>query len=252
MSKGKLLVKQSWEWNENDLLEMITTGTKESIELDFKQSAALQNVREKTDVRYEISKDVSALANSAGGSLIYGMCENGHIATKLDAGSDPTVVTKEWLQQVINTTIHRKIDSLRVNQIDLKTQSPERVAYVVYVPQSMRAPYQALDKKFYKRYEFESVAMEEYEVRDLYRRGEIPDLRITFTCPDTKMVFQSGAEDSYPFPLHGAIVNESQFFLIGLLTVAIFADLLYTFLNFWTRRRKGQWRRQNKSKSCFD
>lgn len=39
---------------------------------------------------------------------------------------------------------------------------------------------------------------------------------------------------------------------VGLLTVAIFADLLYTFLIFWTRRRKGQWRRQNKSKSCFD
>src|SRR2546429_9737597 len=38
----------------------------------------------------------------------------------------------------------------------------------------------------------------------------------------------------------------------GFLTVAIFADLLYTFLIFWTRRRKGQWRRQNKSKSCFD
>ena len=40
--------------------------------------------------------------------------------------------------------------------------------------------------------------------------------------------------------------------LEGLLTVAIFADLLYTFLIFWTRRRKGQWQRQNKSKSCFD
>src|SRR6266568_1071295 len=38
----------------------------------------------------------------------------------------------------------------------------------------------------------------------------------------------------------------------GFLTVAIFADLLYTFLIFWTRRRKGQCRRQNKSKSCFD
>ncbi len=51
-----------------------------------------------------------------------------------------------------------------------------------------------------------------------------------------------------PAPMATASLRERE----GLLTVAIFADLLYTFLIFWTRRRKGQWRRQNKSKSCFD
>src|SRR6266436_5101423 len=189
-------MKNPWEWTENDLLDMVKTGTQESIELDFKDSRALVNVKGNKDVRYEISKDVSALANAAGGTLIYGIVEDKttHIAASLDVGVDPTVVTKEWLQQIINSTIHRKIDEIRINQIALTTHSPGNVAYVVYVPQSMRTPHQALDKKFYKRHEYESVAMEEYEIRDLYRRGETPDLRIEFMIPkpNEELVFNAG------------------------------------------------------------
>ncbi len=89
-------MKNPWEWNENDLLEVVKAGTQESIELDFKESKALQNVRGQKDVRYEISKDVSALANSAGGTLIYGMAEDGHVATGLDDGNDPNVVNSTY------------------------------------------------------------------------------------------------------------------------------------------------------------
>ncbi len=202
-------MKNPWEWNENDLLEMVKAGTQESIELDFKESKALQNVRGQRDVRYEISKDLSALANSAGGTLIYGMAEDGHVATGLNDGSDPNAVTKEWLQQIINSTIHRKIDGVRVSQIALTTHSPGNVAYVICVPQSMRTPHQALDKKFYKRYEFESVAMEEYEVRDLYRRGEVPNLRIEFVFPKTGIAMNRETGMFEPFGLNGGIYNDA-------------------------------------------
>ncbi len=204
-------MKNSWEWDENDLLEIIKAGVQESIELDFKDSKALINVKGQKDVRYEISKDVSAFANSAGGVLIYGIVEdkNTHIAASLDIGVNPSVITKEWLQQIINSTIHRKIDGVRIHQIPLTTHSPGNVAYVVYVPQSTRTPHQALDKKFYKRYEFESVPMEEYEVRDLYRRGETPDLRITFALPKTGIILNPESSMSEPIDIHGTIMNDS-------------------------------------------
>src|SRR5258708_3564509 len=109
-------MKNSWEWEEDDLLELVNAQAKENIELEFKESASLENTEKKKE---EISKDISAFANSAGGVLIYGMVEDGHVAIGLDDGSDPNVVTKEWLEQVINSTIHRKIESLRVNQIAL-------------------------------------------------------------------------------------------------------------------------------------
>jgi Putative DNA-binding domain len=204
-------MKNSWEWEEDDLLDMVKAKTQESIELDFKESKALHNVKGQKDVRYEISKDVSALANSAGGVLIYGMVEDKHthVAASLDAGSDPTVITKEWLQQIINSTIHRKIDGVRVNQIPLTKHGSGNVAYVVYVPQSTRTAHQALDKKFYKRYEFESVPMEEYEVRDLYNRSEVPDLRIEFMLQKTEVIMNQEMGISEPFRLGAGIFNDA-------------------------------------------
>ena len=167
-------MNEPWLWNENDLLSLIKEGEQESLTMDYKQCDALG----KTDgKKREISKDVSSFANSAGGTIVYGVVENGHVPTALDVGFDPNDISKEWLEQVVNSSIHRKIDGVRINQVRLDNSKPGKVAYVVYVPQSTRAPHQAADKKFYKRYNFESVPMEEYEVRDVMRRLETPDLR---------------------------------------------------------------------------
>ena len=170
-------MKPPWEWDEDDLLALITNGTKESIELDYKACDALA----KTDgKKKEVSKDVSALANSAGGTIVYGMCEDGYVPVRVDSGYDPSVISKEWLDQVINSGIQRRIDGVRINQVELVKRNQGKVAYVVYVPQSMRAAHQAADKRFYKRFNFESVPMEEYEVRDVSRRSEAPDLRLRY------------------------------------------------------------------------
>ncbi len=201
-------MKNSWEWDENDLLELVNAKTKESIELDFKDSASLQNTDRKKE---EISKDVSAFANSAGGTLLYGMREDSqtHVASGLDTGSDPSVITKEWLEQVINSTIHRKIDGIRIHQVELTKTSPGKVAYVVYVPQSTRTAHQAANNKYYKRYNFQSVPMEEYEVRDLYLRGDVPDLRIQFLLPKTELTINQENMLSQFLGMDAGIYNDS-------------------------------------------
>jgi len=53
--------------------------------LDYKASAAIGKSSEK---RNEIARDVSALANSAGGQLIYGIAETDHKPASIDAGVD--------------------------------------------------------------------------------------------------------------------------------------------------------------------
>lgn len=167
-------MKKSYEWDETDLLGLIQNQTKESIELDYKSCDSLQKTEGKKN---ELSKDVSALANSAGGTLVYGITEDGHVPTGLDIGYDPTDITKEWIDQVINSNIHPRIEGLLINQIELTTQNPGRVAYVLEVPQSTRGPHQAADKRYHKRFNFESVAMEDYEIRDIMRRASSPNLR---------------------------------------------------------------------------
>jgi hypothetical protein len=167
-------MKQPWEWNKSDLDSLIHNHVQENIGLDYKRCESLSNTDPK---KKEISKDVSAFANSAGGIIVYGMIENGHLPDAIDVGFDPSVTSKEWLEQVINSSIQQRIDGIIINPIEI---SIDKVAYVVYIPQSLRAPHQAIDKKFYKRYNFQSIAMEEYEIRDVSRRNDSPNLKLKF------------------------------------------------------------------------
>lgn len=159
-------------WTFDALNSLVTNQVPESSVLEYKGSMALAKTE---GAKKEISKDVSALANSAGGTVIYGIEEKDHLPSRIDDGVDPSDISKEWLEQIINSRIQRKIDGIVVHQIQHQGYR-ERVLYVVEVPQSSRAPHQASDKKFYKRFNFMAEPMEEYEVRDVSRRAETPDL----------------------------------------------------------------------------
>jgi predicted HTH transcriptional regulator len=153
------------EYTTEDILSLIDNEVEESIYLDFKESGAL----EKSDgKRKEISKDVAAFANSDGGILIYGIKEANHIAHSLSFVNG-NEYTKEWLEQIINSTIQRHIPDLKIFPIRFEN-SIEKSIYIVKVPKSIEAPHISKDRRFYKRYNFESVAMEEYEIRQLYGR----------------------------------------------------------------------------------
>lgn len=160
------------EWDEGDLLALIQNEVQESLELDYKRSDALA----KTDAKKnEISKDVSAFANSAGGRIIFGIVEEGHKPVRLDGGSDPTEISREWLEQVINSTIQQRIQGVRIKAIPLSAGGH---AFVVDIPRSETGPHQANDKRYYKRFEFQSVPMHDYEVRDVGGRAVRPALDI--------------------------------------------------------------------------
>jgi hypothetical protein len=157
------------EWDESDLISLIRDEVPESLALDYKRSAALaKNDKEKN----ELSKDVSAFANSEGGLLIYGMQEGGHIPTAVDVGLNRSAVTKECLESVVKSKIHPVVDRLLIKQVPLPSKGAELVAYVLQIEQATsRAPHQAFDHRYYKRFNFESTPMEDYEVRDLMRRS---------------------------------------------------------------------------------
>ena len=153
------------EYTVTDIQGLIDNSVEESIHLDFKESRSLDKSDKKKD---EISKDVSAFANSDGGIIIYGITEENHCAGALSF-IDGEVYTKEWLEQVINSKISERIDGLQIFPVRFESDLKKTV-YVVKIPRSTRAPHMCCDHKYYRRLGTTSVAMEEYEVRDLFYR----------------------------------------------------------------------------------
>jgi hypothetical protein len=170
-------------WDEAGLQRMVQNKVEESLVLDYKDSKALA---QSDHERREIAKDVSAFANSAGGTIIYGISEAGHLPIAIDAGADPAVHSREWPENVIDSRIGPRIDGLQIIPVPLEQTSPGRVAYVVIIPPSERAPHMASDNRYYKRYNFKSAPMEYYEVDDVRSRASRPRLSLQLDVRDLR------------------------------------------------------------------
>jgi hypothetical protein len=162
-----------------ELDNLISDGVEESIQLEYKSADALQN----TDpYKKEIAKDVSAMANSAGGVIIYGIKEFGtgekkHLPERITP-VNRSVISKEWLDQVISNGISPKIDGLRIYPIAL--EQVDEVVYVVEIPQSSTAHQNTKEFRYYKRYNFEVVPMLDYEIKDIMNRLKYPVIELDF------------------------------------------------------------------------
>ena len=154
---------------------MIANRVEESLLLDYKRAAALQRADRKPE---EIIKDVSSFANSSGGTIIYGVAEFHDTARQhLPERPDPVQraeISKEWLEQIIQT-IQPRIEGLQVHPVPGDEQA-NTVCYVVEIPQSDTA-HQARDQRYHRRHNFNTLAMEDYEVRDVMNRRKHPKIR---------------------------------------------------------------------------
>jgi len=167
------------EWTQQELDRRIADKVEEGQSLEYKAAGALGKSDGK---KREITKDVSAMANAAGGEIIYGIKEydekdRRHLPEKIDP-IDRLEFSKEWLEQVIGG-IAPRIEGLRIYPVDLDTGATD-VAYVVEIPQSMTA-HQANDFRYYQRQNFRVVPMHDYQIRDVMNRGIAPSATVEFT-----------------------------------------------------------------------
>ena len=161
------------DYNIDDIIALIDNEAEESVHLDFKAAGSLSKDDKK---KAEIAKDVSAFANSDGGIIVYGIEEQEHKAHALSY-IDGNTYTKEWLEQVIQDNIQRRIEGLKIFPIRDNGDITKSI-YIVKIPRSSNTPHMSADKCYYKRNNFRSVKMEEYEVRDLFYRESTPNLKI--------------------------------------------------------------------------
>ncbi len=173
---------------QQELETFITNGIEERLDLEYKRADSLK----KSDgAKKEITKDVSSFANSAGGILIYGIAEfaeseKTHLPERLDP-VDRTLVTREWLDQVIGN-IRPRLD-VTITPIDLDT-GESHCAYVVKIPKGATA-HQAADCRYYKRFNFRAEMMPDHEIRDVMSRGEHPIILPQFRIRLGKVYYAS-------------------------------------------------------------
>src|ERR1700761_7416593 len=132
--RQELGIRPVEHWTEADIKLLIRENRPENITLEYKKSEALAN-NDKN--KKEIANDVSAMANSAGGVLIYGIDENrGAGPIRFDGGIDPRKTRTEWIEQIIDSNIARRIPGVRVIPVPMASENTGHVVYVVSVPQS--------------------------------------------------------------------------------------------------------------------
>lgn len=103
------------------------------------------------DRRDAIGKAVSALANSGGGHLLIGVLDDGTIeGVAPGRGRTPT---REWLEQVIPSTVTPALSDFRVHVVTPKSTDSaiplDRVVLVVDIADSRLAPHQAESQRIY-------------------------------------------------------------------------------------------------------
>jgi len=160
--------------SEKDIENLIKNKIQEDTNLDYKTPDF-----SKGDFNKELAKDVSAMANSDGGIIIYGIQEENHFPKEImwiekDEGYC------ERIAQIINSKIFRKIEDIKIKKI--LSEDKTKFVIVIEIPKSDVAPHQihedSSQRRYYKRHGSITEQMEHYEIEDLFFKRKRPALKI--------------------------------------------------------------------------
>lgn len=156
-------------------------GQSESIRLEFKRSAIFTENLEK--IKDELTKTVTAFANTEGGLVIIGIIENRKGKLNIAESIDEGVALSEWPPSRVKSIIEENISppflGLRITTIPVNVEA-SRVYYVIHVPQGSTC-HQAKDYKYYGRTEFDSKPLRDHEIRLRMFRGTKPTAEIVLS-----------------------------------------------------------------------
>lgn len=159
---------------EKDLLTLIEGKVRENIHLEYKDKRAL-------DDNSKIAKSISAMANSDGGIIIYGLCDNDkdQAPDEIDWIKDPK--KEEKIHQVVNSRISPQIEGIKTILIE-NTKNKNEFVIIVDVPKSEIAPHQDSmnkdEKRFWRRRGSIITQMDFCEIEDLFFKRKRPKLEI--------------------------------------------------------------------------
>lgn len=204
-------MKPANEWDE-EYIYALPMGEFDWLEVKGRRGIdlTLSNIKE-SDALEVLSKEISAFANTGGGLLLYGMKDPRKVGKwEVDDGgiemSSPKGDLKEWLEDVIPHQVDFSLTNFNVYAIQASKRDSEiqagRALYLIEIQDSLQAPHQAKDKKYYVRVAGKSVPIGHRLVADIMGRRQNPYLEIDFWIEEnterpTKSQGHTGVNTSY-------------------------------------------------------
>ncbi len=190
--------------NFSDLESLIKNKIRESEILEYK--AAYNRL-----IPNDVAKDVSAMANSIGGIIIYGLETHPQDKTLPIKISGILESNIESFDQIVNSSIKKDIQGIRKKIID--DESGEIKCMIIQITQSEESPHQSLkDKRYYRRSGSQSIIME-HDIIELHfgkRLSPILDIDIENITGNKQLELLEGDEFSKSIKLRFFIRNSGK------------------------------------------
>jgi hypothetical protein len=166
-----------------------TQKFQENVELEFKTKANPNGGELTRDDRKNLGIALSALSNSMGGVLIWGI-----LAAKNDDGIDcaselqPISEIDKFSSEVeraVSQALMPRHEGIRIERIS-QGANPGAGYLAVYVERSERRPHRCEfgEKQYFKRIGDSSVAMEHYDIEESFKRVVAPALEAQYVLSD--------------------------------------------------------------------
>lgn len=204
------------DWDEEYLLNL-PVGEFDWLEIKGRRGLdlTLNNVNER-DVRQNLSKAISAFANSGGGILVLGLSDPQRSWQVDDGGIDLAVKgssTREWLEDIIPTLVDLPLSSFNVYMVDDSTINNSQIAsdrgvFIIEIFDSKQAPHQANDNKYYARVGGKSRPIGHRLVADIFGRRQYPKIQLEFSIEVSTYIERNSFVGISSSPLFGQAKNQ--------------------------------------------
>ena len=178
-----------------DIQKLKDAKIEESEILDYKEEMISEN---------DLIKHVTAFSNISGGNLIFGIKESGRGGYPVDIPGIEGNVNKERLEQIILSNIRPRI-GVRFRKIDLPNTN--RIILIIRIPEGQNRPYyDTRSHRYYKRYNFEAIPMDEFQIESLYQKRFFGASKLAKYVDEIILFQRSKPPDDLPERIDGHII----------------------------------------------
>ncbi|MBB5408611.1 hypothetical protein HDG34_002548 [Paraburkholderia sp. HC6.4b] len=173
----------------------------ESISLEFKSGLVFNSLS--SDTRRELVKDVTAFANSGGGTILVGVAESKTAQRNIATDFEPVTngkISVDQITAIIKSNTDPVFKNFHVSEI---ANGNSGRLFVIRIEQADTAHQNRLDHKYYHRVGAISEPMYDFAIRDVMNRRTCPKL---MTQIDLKRVVQN--QDLHHYQLAPTLINE--------------------------------------------